>query len=175
MGRVFDGVSAILNICEESEYDGQCAIELENAAANYASKGTMQEKPFSFDISEEDGQYIADLSPCIREIYSLWENNSDAGELAYRFHITICRLIETMCRMLSQRYGIQKAVLGGGVFLNRILSENAVPLLENAGFEVYMNHLVSPGDGGLTLGQAFIGLQHQKEAAQSCASQFPVN
>jgi hydrogenase maturation protein HypF len=175
MGRVFDGVSAILNICLESQYDGQCAIELENAAAIYSKQNALPKEPFPFDIREENGQYIADLSPCIREICSLREKGSDAGELAYRFHITVCRLIETMCIKLSEKCGINKIALGGGVFMNRILTENTVPMLENAGFQVYMNHMVSPGDGGLALGQAYIGLHSKKEVSQACASQFPVN
>ncbi len=175
MGRVFDGVSAILNICEESQYDGQCAIELENAAANHTRQDRGTEEPFPFDIREEEGQYIADLAPCIREIHSHKGKGSNAGELAYRFHITVCRLIETMCEKLVKKYGITKIALGGGVFLNRILTEKTVPLLEKAGFEVHMNHLVSPGDGGLALGQAYIGLHYKKEAAKSCASQHPEN
>ncbi len=175
MGRVFDGVSAILNICLESQYDGQCAIELENAAASDSKQNGLMTVPFPFDLREEDGQYIADLSPCILKICSLREKGGDAGELAYRFHITVCRLIEAMCVKLSSKYGIRKIALGGGVFLNRILTENTVPLLERAGFKVYMNHLVSPGDGGLALGQAYIGLHSKKEAEQTCASRFPEN
>ncbi len=162
MGRVFDGVSALLNICSESQYDGQCAIELENTAANYAKQNSLVAEPFPFDIYEEGGQYIAHLSPCIREICALREKGGDAGNLAYRFHITICRLIEAMCEKLSSKYGIRKVAIGGGVFLNRILTEHTVPLLERAGFEVYMNHMVSPGDGGLALGQAYIGLHSNK-------------
>lgn len=175
MGRVFDGVSAILSICEESQYDGQCAIELENAAAGYTNQDAMQAEPFPFDIREEDGQYTADLAPCIREIYSLREKGGSAGELAYRFHLTVCRLTYVMCEKLSKRYGIKKIALGGGVFMNRILTENTVPLLEKAGFEVYMNHMASPGDGGLALGQAYIGLHDRKEAAKACASRLPEN
>jgi hydrogenase maturation protein HypF len=175
MGRVFDGVSAILGICGESQYDGQCAIELENAAAKCQNQGSETKGLFSFDIQEEDGQYIADLSPCIREICSLREKGGDPGGLAYRFHLTVCRLIAIMCEKLSQRYGVRKVALGGGVFLNRILTENTVPLLERAGFEVYMNHMVPSGDGGLALGQAYIGLHYKKEAAQACASRFPEN
>jgi hydrogenase maturation protein HypF len=175
MGRVFDGVSAILGICGESQYDGQCAIELENAAAVYSKQNGLPAEPFPFDLKEEDGQYIADLSPCIREICDLRDTGCDAGLPACRFHITVCHLIEVMCQKLSQRYGINKVALGGGVFLNRILTENTVPLLERAGFEVFMNHLVSPGDGGLALGQAYIGLHSKKEASQTCASLFPEN
>jgi hydrogenase maturation protein HypF len=172
---VFDGVSAILDICEESQYDGQCAIELENAAVAYINQYGSFAEPFPFELKEEDGQYIADLSPCFREACALRDKGQSSGELAYRFHITVSRFIEAMCQKLSERFGIKKIALGGGVFMNRILTENTVPLLERSGFEVYMNHLVSPGDGGLALGQAYIGLYNGKEAANTCASRFPEN
>ncbi len=175
MGRVFDAVSAILDICGESQYEGQCAIELENAAASHPKQSSELEEPFPFDIREEDGQYIADLAPCIRDIHWLKGKGAQAGALAYRFHITVSRLIVSMCEKLSKQYNIRKVALGGGVFLNRILTENTVPLLEKAGFEVYMNHLVSPGDGGLALGQAYIGLHDKKEAVRQCALQRPEN
>ena len=162
MGRLFDGVSAILHICQESQYDGQCAIELENAAAGFDTQGQAVQEPFPYDIREEEDKYIVDFSPCVREIHCLFEMGAGTGELAYRFHITVCRMVVDMCERLAEKFGLRKIALGGGVFLNRILVENTVPALKRAGFEVYMNHMVSPGDGGLALGQAYIGL-HSKQ------------
>ena len=44
-------------------------------------------------------------------------------------------------------------VLSGGCFLNRMLSERTEALLAGAGFRVLTHRLVSPGDGGLAVGQ----------------------
>ena len=49
--------------------------------------------------------------------------------------------------------------LSGGSFQNRILAEGYVHLLRNEGFHVYLNRLVPPNDGGISLGQAFIAAQ----------------
>lgn len=163
MGRIFDAVSAILDICRYSEYEGQCAIELENAAAGCTD---MHFEPFPFNIFEKGDKLIAELSPCIMEIYSRSKRGEASDELAYRFHLTVCELIYAMCIRLRTKYAINKVALSGGVFLNRILVSIIKPRLCDAGFEVYFNNQYPAGDGCISLGQANIGLWHlndQKE------------
>ncbi len=156
MGRVFDAVSAMLGVCDNSGYDGQCAIELEYAAMQYKLNGGHSE-PLPFHLSEENGILLADLAPCIRELHMLREH-SDAHTLAARFHTTVSRMILEVCLRLRKQYGIEEVALSGGVFFNRLLLEETIPLLERDGFAVYTNECVPAGDGGLSLGQAYIGL-----------------
>ena len=156
MGRVFDAVSAILDICENSGYDGQCAIELEYAAMQYKLTGGHSE-PLPYHLSDENGVLLADLAPCIRELHTLREQN-DVQVLAARFHSTVSHMILDICKRLREQYGIDDVALSGGVFFNRLLLEETIPLLERDGFAVYSNECVPAGDGGLSLGQAYIGL-----------------
>lgn len=155
MGRVFDAVSSILGICHYSGYDGQCAIELENTATGYTG---ILPPPFPFDISEKEDKIIADLSPCIREIYCGSRQGESPEALAYRFHITVCELVCTMCIRLRTKYRINKVALSGGVFSNRILVEKIKPRLCEAGFEVYFNNQFPAGDGCVSVGQTIVGL-----------------
>jgi hydrogenase maturation protein HypF len=67
-------------------------------------------------------------------------------------------MILEICLRLRKQYGIEEVALSGGVFFNRLLLEETIPLLEQDGFTVYTNHCVPAGDGGLSLGQAYIGL-----------------
>lgn len=175
MGRVFDAVSSILGICHESTYEGQCAIELENAAAHFA--GRAQEEPFPFLLTNEKSEIVADLSPCIRTLCEYHEKGMDAGRLAYRFHLTICRLIVDVCIKLRDQSGIQTVALSGGVFQNRILLSAVVPGLKQEGFSVYTNRQVPAGDGGISLGQAYIGrwANCTKEEKQPCVLPFREN
>lgn len=152
MGRVFDAVSAMTNICQTSRYGGQAAVELENAAA----RAQGESGPFPYDINEQDGCLIADLAPTVREIYDLKTQSAEA--VAYGFHVTIAHLIRDMCLRLSKKHGVDKVALGGGVFQNRLLLELTVPMLQSAGLTVFRNLAVPPGDGGLALGQAQIAL-----------------
>lgn len=166
MGRLFDAASSILGVCHESHYGGQCAIELENAAARCLAQGGEGAGPFSYDITEEDGQFIADMAPCIRELYQRREAGEDPGMLALRFHRTVIGMTVDMCMRLGEKYGLREIALSGGTFLNRILVTELLPLLQKAGFTVYRNRQLPPGDGCVSLGQAYHALHRmgKKEA-----------
>jgi hydrogenase maturation protein HypF len=51
--------------------------------------------------------------------------------------------------------GLGTLALSGGVLQNALLRELLIPRLVHAGFEVYTNIRVPPGDGGLAVGQAY--------------------
>ena len=176
MGRLFDAASSILDICQKSTYEGQCAIELENAAARFFSPGNPQD-PFPFSLTEDDSGIIADMSPCIKNLYECKAKGMDRNLLALRFHMTVCRLIVDVCLRLREKYKIDTVALSGGVFQNRILLFQAVHSLEKSGFQVHTNRLVPSGDGGISLGQAYIGRMGRlkKEELQSCVLPFREN
>jgi len=76
--------------------------------------------------------------------------------LARRFHATVALAAVTVCEGARAISGINRVALSGGVFQNRLLSEEMVALLAARGFEVYTHRLVPPNDGGIALGQAVI-------------------
>ncbi len=149
MGRLFDGISALLGICTYAHYSGQPAIELENAAAKALLK---DHTPFT--VAGED------FAPCVRELYALYRAGAPVNELAYRFHVTVACWIASMC----EGFGFKQVALSGGVFQNRLLVELVEPMLTGKGFAVFRNHLVPPGDGGLSLGQMWIGQKGEEDA-----------
>ena len=124
MGRLFDAVSALLGIKERNDYEGQCAILLEDAAANPGA--------------------------------------GRANALALAFHKQVARMILDACLRIREKTGAYQVALTGGVFQNKILTEESLALLRAHKFEPYYNVSVSPNDGGIALGQAYIALK-QKE------------
>ena len=68
----------------------------------------------------------------------------------------ICNMILTLSEKYRKSDGINQIVLSGGTFNNKIITENTIRLLEERGFDIYINEQVPCGDGGLALGQAFI-------------------
>lgn len=132
MGRLFDAVAALLGIKERNDYEGQCAIMLEDAAA---------------------------------------QNSNRAGELALSFHHKVSHMILETCTKIREKTGAFQVALTGGVFQNKILMEESLALLRSHGFEPYYNISVSPNDGGIALGQAYIAMK-RKEEEERCVSQY---
>lgn len=86
------------------------------------------------------------------ELENIVYTDSDKSELAKDFIYSIGDFI------LEKAKGnqIKQVVLSGGTFLNRILLERAIDLLEENGFEVFISEQLPPGDGSICLGQAFL-------------------
>ncbi len=151
MGRLFDAASAILGVCRENRYEGECAIRLENEATLARRVGIAPAK-IGFDISKRDGRLIADWKPVVLALSEI----GDVPALALGFHESVADMVERVCDILCARYGIRDVALSGGVFLNRILTDSCLLRLRAKGFRVFINRQVPPGDGGISLGQAFI-------------------
>ena len=85
---------------------------------------------------------------------------TEADELALDFHLQMARLILNTCLEIRRETGANQVALTGGVFQNRILTEESLRLLRDNKFSVYYNVSVSPNDGGLALGQAYLGMKY---------------
>ncbi len=151
MGRLFDAASAILGICRKNGYEGECAILLEQAAT-LALRSGVRPRAMAFEVYEEGGVLIADWRPVIRALSS----GGDVPALALGFHEAVARLTERVLTDLAARRGVKDAALTGGVFQNRLLTELCLTGLRARGLNPLLNRQVPPGDGGISLGQAFI-------------------
>jgi hydrogenase maturation protein HypF len=163
MGRLFDAVSALLDICHYNSYEGQAPIELENIAALADELETEGDECFSFSLGEDGdtkallrdivNTIIANRSSIIKESDSDEESTKELkGKIARGFIDAIADYVYTICK----REKINQIVLSGGTFLNRILLEKTIDKLEAEGFKVYISEQLPPGDGGICLGQAYL-------------------
>ncbi|GHU64944.1 carbamoyltransferase [Clostridia bacterium] len=150
MGRLFDAVASMLGVCHENRYEGECAQTLETAAARARHSGTFSPK--------------ADLAtPAIAE----------QDRLALRFHMDIARTILDQCTKARTLHKINKVCLSGGVFQNRVLMEETLRLLRADCFEVYYNIHVPAGDGGIALGQCYLGMSSSEIKMSSSGIKMP--
>lgn len=149
MGRLFDAVSAFLDICHYNSYEGQAPIELENLAAT-----TDSYVPLSFDMTEdkESGQLLLDATGLFAKMEEALLKGSSAADLARGFLYAVSDAIAA----IAEKMNIEQIALSGGTFLNRILLEHVTAQLTEKGFFVYRNEQVPPGDGGICLGQAYL-------------------
>jgi len=151
MGRLFDAASAILGICRENRYEGECAARLEQAAVLARRRG-VRPAEMAFDIAERECLIEADWRPVVRALSA----GCDSGALALGFHEAVADMVEKIVIALCERHQVSDVALSGGVFLNRVLTESCLARLRARGVSAYINHQVPPGDGGIGLGQAFI-------------------
>ena len=68
-----------------------------------------------------------------------------------------------VCGRIRAELGVDRVVLSGGVFQNRLLAEGLHALLTARGFRVFTHRLVPPNDGGLALGQAMVAAAMEEE------------
>jgi hydrogenase maturation protein HypF len=142
MGRLFDAVSSLLGVCHENRYEGECASLLENAATRAMDSPIKPANDRSDKLANDIGSSTA--STCDR--------------LALRFHLDVARAILDQCTKARTLHNINKVCLSGGVFQNRILMEETLRLLRTDCFDVYYNIHVPPNDGGIALGQCYLGM-----------------
>lgn len=151
-GRLFDAVASIVGIRQEVTFEGQAAIELEEATREGV------EGAYPFEISSNDPAEV-DMRPTIREIVRDVRKSCARHEIASRFHNTIAAVICEVCCRIRKSERLSRVCLSGGTFQNMYLLRRAVELLRGGGFEVFLHSQVPPNDGGISLGQAIIAAQ----------------
>ena len=150
MGRLFDSVSALLGICSENRFKGECAMALEKAATEAKEEGGRGTDLY-FTKEIKNGQLIWGRKQLISDL--LFKDGT-IREKALGFHLAISRMITESAKY----FNIKDIVLSGGCFHNSLLWALAKDSLEKEGFHVYGNEKVPCGDGGIALGQARAGL-----------------
>lgn len=150
MGRLFDGVYALLTGRVSAGYDGQAPALLEALA-----EGAAPAELYTPAFYEDAGVRFFDTRPLIRALCTGKAAGTDPAALAAGFQQALCAMALDQCRALNPDK--LPVVLSGGVFLNRALLDGVTARLEGAGYRVYTHKRVSPSDEGLALGQLAIG------------------
>lgn len=161
VGRLFDGAASVLNIAQENGYEGECAGLLEKAAVA-ARKNYVKPADVIFPLVEKEDGLELDPMPFFAEVCRLGER-ADSGALALGFHHGLSQAVLKVCERLRDQHGSSAVALSGGVFQNGLLTETTTGLLRENGFRVYLNRMVPPNDGGISLGQVYLGREYLKE------------
>ena len=179
-GRLFDGISAILGIRKKSSFEGEASMALEFAAEAY-EKRSGEKKINVLDgqkcltESADDGRELLLTSRLVRaavEVVSNIGENAVAEDTfdqdliekaAYEFHKGLAEQIVASCVHAAEKTGCRTAALSGGVFQNGLLLRLTEDGLIANGFHVLIHQMIPPNDGGIALGQAFYGMNHERK------------
>jgi hydrogenase maturation protein HypF len=147
IGRLFDGVAALLDLHPTADFEGQAAMALEFAAVDMGSATYS----FAVDENMEPGApLILDWAPLLDELLTDRRHGVDVGQIAGKFHNALVDAALTV----AHRIGIDKIVLSGGCFQNKLLTETLIAHLRAEGFHPYWQQKIPTNDGGIAVGQA---------------------
>jgi hydrogenase maturation protein HypF len=149
MGRLFDGVAALIGLHQHVTFEGEAAMALEHCAApseTAAYPFSVNEPPL---LAPRPSPFLLDWKPLVEGILADLHRHEDAGVIAVRFHNA---LVE-MGAAVAQRIGQPQVALSGGCFQNRRLTETMAQRLRDCGFSVLLHRQTPPNDGCISLGQ----------------------
>ncbi len=155
IGRLFDGVSALLGLVQVSGFEGEAAMALEFLADREVNHTRPQHYHMPLgSMAESQEGWVVDWRPLISDIVrDICAGKSPEG-IAFEFHHTLAKLITN----IAERMTCTQVVLSGGVFQNAMLLNLSKAELIKRGFTVYTSELFGTNDGGLSLGQCLIAL-----------------
>jgi hydrogenase maturation protein HypF len=149
-GRLFDAVAALVTGRAVNSYEAQAAIELEGIAddGECGSYTTHVE-------AGEDG-WLIDPRAMLQELLEERRRGVSAASMSARFHAWVARSFALVARRARESTMLKRVSLSGGTMHNRLLTRLLKRELNAMGFEVLLHRDVSPGDGGLSYGQAAV-------------------
>lgn len=143
IGRLLEGVSALIGLCAKNTFEGESAQKLEFEAM----KSTTNEFVSLPTIKEAERSYL-DWRPLIQFI--LDNQHRSQADLARITHLSI---VKSSLHFLTP-FGLNiPLLLSGGCFQNKILVEHFIEEVKTR--KIYHPVRVPPNDGGISLGQAF--------------------
>ena len=155
LGRLFDGLAALLGICTLSDYEAQAPMAME-ALAHGAPPGDPL--PVTW-VQDESGLWQWDWRGLVSAARENEGRDADRRKFAAAFHATIVQVVYE----LAQRFKVDTILLTGGVFQNAVLVELCQKRLRAAGMSVITHQLIPPGDGGLAIGQIAVECMGERE------------
>ncbi|HIK37128.1 MAG: carbamoyltransferase HypF [Geminocystis sp.] len=145
VGRLFDGISALLGLGEKITFEGQAAMNLEFVIDNYYPKETYC---LTWHPSQNYFGYIY-WQEMLTQIISDYTQGKPLQEISAKFHLTLAKIILDV----AQKTQVKNVVVSGGCFQNRFLLAQTINQLRNHNFNVFFPQRIPTNDGGISVGQ----------------------
>ena len=151
LGRLFDAAAGLLGLCPVQSFEGEAAIALEALAERHGRV-----------VALADGYDLGDTLD-FRPLLAVLAGDIEIGYGAALFHATLAAGLADWVNEAAEQACIRRLACGGGCFLNRLLVQRLTELLHERDIEVLTARRISPGDSGLSLGQAWVAVRHLQE------------
>ncbi|MGZ4152576.1 MAG: Kae1-like domain-containing protein, partial [Actinomycetota bacterium] len=162
-GRLFDAVAALLGVCRDASYEGQPAILLEQVAERPVAPAA-----YRAPVGVVDGLVEIDTHDLFATLVEM--PFGSPAQAAGWFHVTLAEATARACANVREASGLDRVVVGGGVFSNDLFTTELTARLTGTGFRVFLPREVPVGDGGIALGQVLVA--NAEGGGLRCASAF---
>ncbi|MDW7694241.1 Sua5/YciO/YrdC/YwlC family protein [Flammeovirgaceae bacterium SG7u.111] len=152
IGRLFDAVAAIVNINIYKTFHSEASVRLESIADSSVNEC------YPFEMGK-----VIRVQNTIRAIVEDVQKGIPNAIISGKFHRTVVEMTLQAANMLRSQSHINRVVLSGGVFQNKLLLEWVEDALSENNFDVYSHSQVPFNDGGLALGQLAIASKRLAE------------
>jgi hydrogenase maturation protein HypF len=160
LGRLFDGIAALIGVRQRVKYEGQAAMELEMAIEEDGDTF------YPYGIGEDDPHWTFIHEPIIKGVVKDLQKGLSQGRISAKFHLTLLHMLSEICLRIRKKSGLNTVALSGGVFQNAFLMEGLSRRLHDQDFRVISHSKVPTNDGGISLGQAVIANALSKSTTQ---------
>lgn len=158
LGRLFDAVAAVVLKRRVVDYEAQAAIELEGVAVD--EPDALGNEAYALELLG-DGANGEPLRISAARMWSALLCDLRAGisiaRIGAQFHAGVAAGFAQATLRARIATGLNQVALSGGCMHNRRLARLLRTRLSAEGCEVFQHRNVSPGDGGLSFGQAVVG------------------
>jgi len=149
-GRLFDAAAFLLGASTRNSFDGQAGMALEALAETATTTDLL---PYQLQPGRP---FQLDPVPLLLGLLQRLQAGESPASLAWAFHASLAMAVVDGCALIRKETGLDRVVLSGGVFQNRLLTGFVYTFLAKSHFSVFIHTLVPPNDGGIALGQAAI-------------------
>ena len=143
VGRLFDAAAALTGACGTASFEGQGPMQLEALCKGLAES-------VEITLEKENNLLILNWEALVP---AMLDSTSSRRRRAERFHASMAQALRQQALALRDEHGVNRVGFSGGVFQNRVLTEQAMALLQKDGFEVYLAELIPVNDAGISFGQ----------------------
>ena len=153
VGRLLDGLAALLGLAACSSYEAQAAQRLEGEAQRHGERrGAVQPTiAYHLPLRPQHGSAPAqwDWQPLLRQVLTDHAAGRSAGAIAWALHHALAAAIA----QLAQAHPCSQLVLAGGCFQNALLLELSVAALQAQGCRAVWSQRLPSNDAAVAMGQ----------------------
>ena len=142
-GRLFDAACGLLGVLPVARFEGEAPMALER----------MAQPPVELTGGYRLGDTgVLNFAPLLAAL----ADEPDAAAGARLFHGTLAAGLAAQVAQAAAQTGVDRVALGGGCFFNAVLKADLSARLAGLGLTALHPLALSPGDPGLSAGQAFV-------------------